>query len=178
MGFFDILLLVAIAAFALFGLWVGFIQALGSLFGTVLGVYLASRYYEVMAEWLMNYVGWSGNTARIVMFIVAFIIINRLVGIIFWFIGKVLNVVAKLPFIAAFNRLAGVVFGAVEGIITVGFLVYLIVKYPFSDTIITKVAESIVAPYALGAIDMLLPFAPDAMRALETTIDFVERIVS
>ena len=66
MGLSDIILLIIIAGFAMFGFWFGLIHTLGSLLGTVFGAYLASRYYEPMADWLINITGWGENISKVV----------------------------------------------------------------------------------------------------------------
>jgi uncharacterized membrane protein required for colicin V production len=74
MSLFDIILLCIIAGFGLFGLWFGLISTLGSIAGTLLGVYLASRWYVPVAEWLINTTGWSPNFSKVVIFIIVFLI--------------------------------------------------------------------------------------------------------
>ena len=106
----DIILLIIIAGFGMFGLWFGLIHTLGSLIGTIAGIYLATRFYEPMAGWLTNITGWGGNVPKVIMFIVAFIVINRLVGFAFWIVDKVLSLVTRLPFIAGINRFLGLIF--------------------------------------------------------------------
>ncbi len=177
MQFTDIILLTIIGLFALAGLWFGLVHTLGSLMGTVLGVFLASRYYEVLATWIMSLTGWSGNLPRVVSFIVAFIIINRLIGFIFWIVDKVLSVVTHLPFINSLNRLLGLVFGFFEGFVTVGIAIYFIERFPLSQTIMTHLSTSIVAPYTLSVASILVPLLPEAIKILHSTVDYVENVV-
>lgn len=65
MSLFDIILIVIVAGFGLFGLWFGLVHTLGSLIGTVFGVYLASRYYGPVAEWLIRATGWGKCFPRV-----------------------------------------------------------------------------------------------------------------
>ena len=170
----DIILLVLIGSFALAGLWFGFVHTLGSLVGTLVGAYLASRYYEPLADWLITWTGWSPNAARVVMFIVAFIIINRLVGLVFWIIDKVLSIVTRLPFISSINRLLGFILGIAEGVITVGLVIFFIERIPLSNHIMGYIAVSKVAPMVAGVAAILWPLLPEAFRMLQSTVDFVE----
>jgi len=135
MSSFDLILLIIISLFCLAGLWLGFVHTLGSLLGTVLGAYLASRYYEVMADWLIRITGWGENTSRIVMFIIAFFVINRLVGFVFWIIDKFTSIITNLPFIKSINRLLGLFLGFLEGVITIGLVIYFIERFPLSASI-------------------------------------------
>lgn len=178
MSLFDLVLLIIIGGFGLFGLWFGFFHTLGSLLGTVLGVYLAGRYYEVMANWLIHITGWGDNVSKVIMFTLAFIIINRLVGFAFWVCDTFFNVLTRLPFLNSINKLLGGVLGIFEGIVTVGFILYAFEQFPFSEKIAAAIASSLVAPYALGMISLLLPLLPEGMRLLRSSVDFVEgRIV-
>jgi uncharacterized membrane protein required for colicin V production len=176
MQFIDIILLIIISGFALFGVWFGFIHTLGSLLGTVIGAILASRYYEVMAEWLFDITGWEGNVPGIIMFIVAFILINRLVGIIFWLVERGLKILNMLPFFKMFNRFFGLIFGTIEGAITIGVIIYFIERFPLSDRIMEYLAGSVVAPYTTDVAAIIIPLLPDAIKVLHTTVDYVEGV--
>lgn len=173
----DIILIIIITAFGVAGLILGFIHTLGSLLGAVLGVYLASRYYGLMADWLMGVTGWQGNAARVIMFIIAFIIISRLVGIVFFFIEKIFNILRFIPFVKSLNRLLGMVLGFAEGIITLGMIIFFVERFPLSVKLMSFLAGSIVAPYLSGVAFILWPFLPQAFQLLESTVDYVEWMV-
>lgn len=173
----DIILLIIIAGFGLAGFFFGFIHTLGSLLGTVLGVYLAFRYYGIMAGWLMNFTGWQGNTAKVVMFVISFLLITRLVGIAFFFIKKFVNILKFLPFVKTFDRLIGLLLGLAEGIITIGFVIFFIERFPLSVPIMAHLANSTIAPYASGIASILWPLLPDAFRLLQSSVDYVENVI-
>lgn len=175
MSLFDIILLGIIVVFTLLGFGFGFVHTLGSLTGTLLGTYLASRYYEPLATWLTHVTGWSMNGARVIMFIVAFVIINRLVGFVFWLIDKIFSLVTHLPFIRSIDRLLGAGLGFCEGIITLGLVFYFIERFPVSQSIMENIAHSVIAPKTVAVASILIPFLPEAMRLLRSTIDFVEK---
>ena len=175
MQFIDVVLLITIGSFALFGFWFGFIHTLGSLLGTVFGAYLASRYYEPMADWLVGITSWSQNGARVLMFIIAFVIINRLVGFIFWILDKVFGLVTHLPFIRSIDRIFGTILGLFEGVITVGLVFYFIERFPVSEKIMNAVAHSFVVPKTVAVATLLIPFLPEALKLLRSTVDFVEK---
>lgn len=178
MNIIDIIILSTVGGFALFGLWFGFVHTVGSLLGTVLGVYLASRYYEVGADWLIHITGWGENVSKVVVFIIAFIIINRLVGVVFWFLQRFGKMFTSLPFIKSLDRLLGLVFGAIEGMITIGVIVYFINFFPFNDHILSQIDESTLAPYADDIASVMIPLLPEGLRLLETTVDYVEEVVT
>ncbi|MFA6427377.1 MAG: CvpA family protein [Candidatus Magasanikbacteria bacterium] len=173
MSLFDIILLVLVGGFAMAGFWFGFVHTLGSLVGTLLGAFLASRYYEPMAEWLIRVTGWPENTSRVFMFIVAFFIINRLVGFLFWIVDKFLSIITRLPFIKSLNRLLGLALGLFEGVVTVGLILLFIERFPLSERIMSMVVASTVAPYVTSVAEILWFLMPDAVRMLESTINYI-----
>ncbi len=177
MEFIDIILLIIIGGFALFGLWFGFVHTLGSLIGTVLGIYLASRFYQPFADWIVQTTGWGANFSRIIMFAIAFIIINRLVGFGFWLLDRFFSLVTHLPFIRSIDRLFGLVLGAFEGIITIGFVIFFIERYPLSPAFMEKLSVSIVAPFTVGVAAILWPLLPEALKILKSTVDYVHHKV-
>ncbi len=171
MSFFDLVVVIIIGGFGLFGLWFGLIHTLGSLVGTVLGVYLAARFYEPMANWLMQFTGWSGNFSKVVMFIIAFILINRLVGLAFWFVDKILSVITRLPFIKSINRLLGLAFGLFEGALVLGIIFYFIAHFPVGEGFMSSLAESEIAPRLTNMASILWPLLPDALKTVQNTVD-------
>jgi len=176
MSFFDITLIVILFGFALFGLWFGLVHTLGSLVGTILGAYIASRYYEYLASWLMGLTGWSGNVSKVIMFIIAFILINRLVGVAFWLVDRLLSIFTKLPGVSALNHVLGMFLGLMEGAITLGLILYFIERFPLGETIMTHMANSLIAPYLTVIGSILTPLLPEALRLLHSTVDYAENL--
>ena len=176
--YFDIAVLVIVAIFAGFGFWFGLIHTIGSLIGTVVGAYVASRYYDVMADWLISVTGWEGNYTKVIMFIVAFILINRLVGFGFWLIERFTSLFTRLPFISSLNHLGGLVLGAFEGIVTVGLIIYFVERFPLSEKLMSMIAESWTAPIVTKVSAIFLPLLPDALKLLKSTVDYVEQILT
>lgn len=170
MSLFDLICFMIIGGFALFGLWFGLVHTLGSLLGTVLGVFLAFRWYAPFATWLMQLTGWTGNFPKVIVFVIAFLIVNRLVGLLFFFLDKVLSIITTLPFINGLNRLLGGIFGVLEGIIVLGIVFYFINKFPVNQAFMDALAVSKVAPVCLHAASILWPLIPVGIRALQDTL--------
>ncbi len=156
----DIVIIVVVALFALSGLRSGLIKTLGSLLGTVLGVYVAGRYYTPLTDLLIGFTGWSPNFIRIVVFLLLFIISNRLIGLIFWFIDKAVGIVTRLPFLSTIDKILGGIVGVIEGILVVGIAIFFITRYPPSSGFMTKLGESRMAPKAMQAASFLWPLLP------------------
>ncbi|MEK7623999.1 MAG: CvpA family protein [Patescibacteria group bacterium] len=171
----DLILIIIIGGFGLFGLWFGFVHTLGSLLGTVIGAVVATRYYEPVADFIIGFTGWENtNLVRVIVFIIAFLIINRLVGFLFWIADRVLSLVTRLPFINSIDRLLGLVFGLIEGALTLGLIIFFIERFPLSVFVMEHLALSTVAPYLSNLAALLWPFLPEAFRLLDSSIDYVE----
>jgi len=171
MSFFDLVLVIIIGGFGLFGLWFGFVHTLGSLLGTVAGAYLASRFYEPVANLIIQYTGWGANVSKSITFIIVFILITRLVGFIFWLIEKALSIVTKLPFIKSIDKISGLVFGLLEGALVVGMALFFISRFPLGTNFMEALAQSHVAPPLVKMASILWPLLPDALRAIKSVVD-------
>ena len=170
MSYFDIAFVLIIGGLGLIGFRFGLVHTLGSLVGTVLGVYLATRYYSPLAEWLIATTGWNANFSRVIIFIIAFVVINRLVGVVFFLIDKALSVVTHLPFIRSVDRLLGFIFGVIEGLVVLGMVIYFINKFPLSPHFMASLATSKLAPYCLQASSLLWPFIPEALKIIKNSL--------
>lgn len=173
MSLFDIVLLIILGGFAMFGFWFGLLHTLGSLVGTVLGTYFASRWYDNMAAWVTNVTGWEGNWTNVVMFIIAFVVINRLVGLLFWFGDRFFSVFTRLPFLASLNRFLGFILGAFEGLITLGIIFFFVDKFPVGPVFMGWVESSVVVPYTLNTAQVLLPLIPQAVKELKSAVEYI-----
>ena len=161
----------------MFGFWFGLVHTFGSLAGTVLGAYVASRYYEPMAAWLVNITGWDGNHSKVLMFVISFVIINRLVGFGFWILDKTTNFITSMPFLNSLNRFLGMVLGLFEGVITLGLILYFIERVPLSDQFMGWMSASNIVPFLVSSAAVLIPLLPEALKMLRSTVDYVQNII-
>ncbi|MFH1292084.1 MAG: CvpA family protein [bacterium] len=173
MSYFDLSLVAIVIGFGLFGLWFGLVHTFGSLLGTAVGLFLASRYYEPMANWLASVTGWTGNFSKVLMFIIAFVLITRLVGFVFWILEKTLGIFTKLPFIRGFNHLLGALFGVFEGIILIGASLYFIARFPLGQNFMNSLGSSNLAPVLVNPVKILMPVIPDAIKFLQSTVQSI-----
>ncbi|MFA5134115.1 MAG: CvpA family protein [Patescibacteria group bacterium] len=165
----DFIFLIILGGFILFGLWFGLIHTLGALIGTVLGVYLSSRWYDDVAIWAQSHFAGSLNVWKVICFILLFVIINRLVGLLFYILEKMFNVITSLPFLKSINRLAGAILGLIEGAVVIGGLVFISNKFPFG--LEEKLfAASTLKGYFLHVFNILLPLVPQALKAADDLI--------
>ncbi|HPV70602.1 MAG TPA: CvpA family protein [Candidatus Magasanikbacteria bacterium] len=166
----DIILLIILGGFSLFGLWFGFIHTLGSLIGTVFGAYVSSHYYGPISSWVWSLTGGNENLVKFIVFILIFIIANRLVGFVFWLIEKLFNIIKIIPFLSTINRLLGFVFGLAEGTLFLGLTLFFVSKFPFSDWVINSLLKSEVANSLIKISSVLWPLLPAALKQIQAVI--------
>lgn len=166
----DISLLVLLGGFILAGFWFGVIHMIGSLLGLVFGALIAGRYYAGAASWAAPFLGGNTNLAGILMFFLIFVLVNRLVGVLFLVVDKVFKIVAIIPFLKTFNRLLGALFGLIEGTLVLGLAVYFAGRLPVNASFELALRASQVAK-ALNVIGTLLaPLLPKALQALQSVL--------
>ena len=168
----DLILILILFFFTFSGFWFGLIHTLGALVGTIAGVLVAGNYFETAADLISPIFMGNQNLAKIVGFLLIFIIVNRLVGLIFWLINKIFNVIAVIPFLKTINRLAGAVLGFFEGSLVLGVVLIMIGKFPFANFIIPAVDASSVAKYLISVGKVLLPLLPELVRQARSYLNF------
>lgn len=168
----DFILLIILFGFTFAGFWFGLIHSIGALVGTIAGVIVAGNYFTWLGEIIQPILMGNENLAKIIAFIVLFIIANRLVGFIFWIIGKVFNIVAVLPFIKSINRLTGAILGFIEGALVLGIVLTMIGKFPFADYIIPAMETSGVAKWLVSVGKILTPLLPDLIEYTKSYLPF------
>ncbi|WKZ29311.1 MAG: CvpA family protein [Patescibacteria group bacterium] len=166
----DLILILSVFAFVLTGLWFGFVHALGAVIGMVLSVLVAGRYYDAWGEAAAGIFFGNENLARMVMFLVLMILVNRLIGAVFWLIGKIFKLVSIVPFVKTFNAILGGLLGFVEGVLVVGGALYIAARYPISTHFAEALSASNVGIWLLQAFGLLAPLLPEAVRQLKSVI--------
>lgn len=168
MSHLDIILLIILGGFTMFGLWFGFIHTLGALIGTFVGAFLSSHFYEPIANWVWSMTGGNLNLVKLIVFILLFIIANRLVGFVFWLIEKVFNVLKIIPFLSTINRLLGGILGLAEGVLSLGLFLFFISKFPFSEWLSNSLAASNVTASLIKISSILWPLLPAALKQVQS----------
>ena len=150
MNWLDIILLVALVIPTFIGLRQGLIKAVLSLVGIIIGVVLASNFYENVA----NLFSFISNTD--VANIIAFVLILVVVMIIATLLARLLKTVVKLVMLGWVNSLGGAIFGFVMGAVVMGAILATWVKFFGSDLI----SESLIASILLDKFPVVLSLLP------------------
>ncbi|MFA6428327.1 MAG: CvpA family protein [Candidatus Buchananbacteria bacterium] len=166
----DVALMVIVFFFVGFGYAVGAIQTFGGIVGLALGVFAAGQWYEVVAGWLSPFFMGADNWALIVAFVLIFIIIDRVVAIIFALLNKAYDLISFVPFLKTFNRLIGAVLGLVEGALICGLLIFISARYPVNEWLSSEIVASPVAAWVVSLTNVVLWLVPEAVRRLQALI--------
>ncbi len=166
----DLILILSVFSFVLAGLWFGFVHALGAVIGMVLSVLVAGRYYDAWGAASSGIFFGNENLARTAMFLLIMILVNRLIGIVFWLIEKMFKVVSVIPFMKTFNAILGGVLGFVEGVLVVGGALYIAARYPISTHFAEALSASNIGMWLLQAFGLLVPLLPEAVKQLKSVI--------
>ncbi len=159
MNWLDIAI-IAVTAIAIFlGLRMGIIKAVLSLAGLIVGVILAGRYYEVLAEQLAFIP--QASVAKIVAFAIILVGIMVVAGVL----ASLMKWIASVAMLGWVNRLGGAVFGLVLGAIFCGALLATWVKF-FGVT--AAIGESNLAPILVDRLPMVLALLPDEFDAVRS----------
>ncbi len=167
MALIDFLLLMVLLGFVWFGFWFGLIHTLGALVGTFLGAWISSRLYLPIYEILSNWTGYESEWLKITVFIVLFIIINRLVGFGFYILDKTFRFVSFIPFLKTINRLGGAVLGLVEGAFSLGLILYFANTLNLPISFVQAIVSSDLAQNLIAFAGILIPLLPGIVNKLQ-----------
>lgn len=166
----DLWLLGLLAAFVVYGWRSGLVHMVGSLVGSVLGVILASRWYEGVSTWIAAFFGTNPLVAKVFAFGIVLALANRAVGLAFSLVGRVIDIIKIIPGIAGFNRLGGVVLGLAEGALTIGLTLFVATKFDVSPAWRDGLAASHVAPILIGVAQLVVPLMPAALKYAQSVL--------
>ncbi len=165
----DVILLIILGGFILGGFWFGAIHTLGSLVGVIVGAWVAGNYYAAVASW-GQFMWGTSDLAYILAFIIILVAVNRLVGLLFYFLDRLFEIISIIPFLTSINRLLGGGFGFFEGMFTVGLVLFFVSRYPLNDWLTNQLLTSQVAPWFISTTQFLAPILPTFLRQLQTVI--------
>lgn len=171
MSIFDTILIVLLAGFVFYGLFFGLIRTLGAFVGIFIGAWLASRYYLIIFAWVEGLFFGYNNLGKVLVFIILFVLINRLVGFAFYFIDRAFRLLSIIPFLKTFNRLGGAILGFLTGGLFIGLILYVVSRYTFIEHWLGQwLVDSQIAPIFLKFTKILLPLLPEMLKRLQALI--------
>ena len=150
----DIILVLLILGYVGIGAKDGFLHTLGRLIGAVIGYVVAKMWY-VQAAVVIGLVvpdSWS----RVVAFILIFLLISRLCGIVVKLLDGIFHILKFIPFFKTINSFLGAIIGLFEGIIVLGAIIYVVKVFQFQPTVAGWLAHSYVAPWLQRSFTLVL----------------------
>ena len=162
----DLILLLILFSFIAFGFALGLVQTIGALIGVVLGAWLAGIWYEPVGNWLTPILLGHSVAAHIIAFILVFTVLNRLVGLVFWFINKIFNLVSIIPFTKSLNRILGALFGFLEGTLVLGLILFFSSRLGISEWWLGVIKGSKLAMWLIQMAGILTPLLPELIRKI------------
>jgi len=157
MNWLDIIIIVCLIVPIFVGLKIGLIRAVLSLVGLIIGVVLASYFYQPFAR-VLGFIP-NENAANIVAFIIILLVVMVAAAIIV----RLLKFIASVTMLSWVDHLGGGVFGFVMGAILWSALLATWVKFFGNDLVRQSFLAEIMLdkfPYILG----LLPKEFDVVR--------------
>ena len=115
----DIILLICFIPAIIQGLRKGFIAQVISIISIIAGLWAASRFTEVVAQWVSQYISVSEQALNII----AFALILIAVFLALALVGKLLEGMFKLVMLGWINRLLGLAFALLKTALIVGLLI-------------------------------------------------------
>lgn len=171
MSIFDISLLIILGGFIVNGLFKGLIRIIGNIIGLFAGAWIASHYYLTLYAWGAQWANGHDNVAKVLAFIILFVVASRLIDFIFFLVEKLFNLVAIIPGSKYINNLLGAGLGFLEGALFLGLIIYVISRYTLIGNFFgDQLTQSIVAPWLLKIVTLISPFLPQALKALTAII--------
>ena len=167
----DVILIVILFGFIFYGLFFGFIRTLGLFLGLIIGAILASRMYlwvfDIISPVFLGY----DNLGKVIVFLILFLLINKLIDIGANVLEKIFNLISIIPFLKSINRLAGAVLGFFTGGLMIGLILFVISKYALLDFFLGRwLVDSVTAPLFLSLNNIMLPLLPEVLKKINGLI--------
>ena len=154
MNFFDYILIGVVGLSVVLSLWRGFVREIISLIGLVAAFLVASRASGLAGDFLGQWIT-NGTVADIAGFVLIFILIMLIVGIV----GMIIRKLVDMADLTATDRTLGIFFGAARGILLIALSFLIFTSYAKPDYAWMK--QSMLTPYAIQAGDMLGGVIPE-----------------
>lgn len=176
MSYFDIAIAIVIVLFGLFGLWRGLVEMILSIVAMVIGFIVAYFYNDAVADWFAKYIPWGESARHNLAFVLLLVMANRVVGLIFWLINKLVGFLWRLPFINSLNRLLGMVVGVIEGLLVTGIVLAFVFSNGSYSWVESKLGTSNFAPRLIALGSVFMPRVNDTIKNISEGLKAGEEI--
>ena len=162
MNWLDIVIVAVMLFSVLFAVNKGFSREMIGLIATLFGVILGLWFYGTAGAWMQPYVS-SAGVANFVGFLIVFIVVLIVGGLLGWAVSKVLRSVG----LSWLDRALGAAFGIARGLLACVALVLILTAFaPGSSAAAppSAVVQSRLAPYVIGASRVITELAPRELK--------------
>lgn len=166
----EIVLLVVVLGFALYGAMLGLLQGIGSIIGLFVGYAVATHYVNGIAHFLTPLFGGNKIAAVITGFTILFVLASKLVGLLFYFLDKIFKLVAIFPGLKLLDSIGGFVLGLLEGIVIVGISLNILTHVPVPGGTATAVEQSSMLKFFRATSHVVTGFYPDAQSSIQNVL--------
>jgi membrane protein required for colicin V production len=155
-NFLDIVIIIIISAFSIYGLIRGFVKEIVSIISIVLGFYIALHWHEEAARYLAGFK--NQNLQNILGFIIVFIVASLILSLL----GKLVSLTLKGIDLGCIDHLLGLVFGFAKGVFVVCVILLVLVSFlPPSNKVLAK---SQLTPAIITLTKTIAAFSPSGLK--------------
>jgi membrane protein required for colicin V production len=167
----DLVLLIFLGAFILYGFYLGLVKMILHIISTVLSIIVSIKFYEQLYD-LIPFIGFGSSAmGKVLSFIIILTVSSYILNLAFTFIAKILKVITSLPIVSFVNRFLGGVLGLIQGLFVLGAIVFIASRYSISNEFLNSlVGNSDVAPILIKVVSWVEPFIPTAIDTVEAVI--------
>jgi uncharacterized membrane protein required for colicin V production len=167
----DIILLIILIGFIVNGWQMGLIKTLGALIGILVGIVLASHFFTELAYLFTPIFGGRENLARIISFIVIFLVANGVIAMGIWLLRGTLKLLSFVPFVKLIDHVGGGVVGFVCGVFVLGIIIIVVDKYPIANFLTVYFEQSRIVPYIVKGSSIVMPLLPEAVKQVKGALE-------
>lgn len=166
----DAVLILTILLLVGINLGFGFIHAVGSIGGLLIGLVIAKSTYLVVAGWLSPLgIGDDTMIGRAIAFILIFALVTRLTGLVVHWLNTFFQFIPLIPTI---NHLLGAVVGLLEGIMGTGIALYVLLGYlDPTSSLAVSIQASTLAGFLMAVARVLVPLIPPAIQRVRDVVN-------
>ena len=171
LNYLDIVFIIIISAFSIFGLIRGFVKEIVSIISIVLGLYIASHWYGEAAQYFTFLR--DQNLQNILGFIIVFIGGSLILSLI----GKLVSLALKDINLGCIDHLLGLVFGFIKGVVVVCVIFLALASFlPPSNKVL---AESQLTPAIISLTKTIAASSPSSLKEQFTVkLDVLKKVWS
>jgi membrane protein required for colicin V production len=159
MNWLDVVIAIILIISLFIGLKAGLIKTVISLAGLILGIFLAGRYYQLLAGKLI-FIS-SDKVAGIVAYIIILIVVMIAAAIIAWLLSKIVSAIM----LGWLNHIGGAILGLLIAGIFLGAILAIWAQYGGGSNII---ADSLLGRFLLAKFPFVLALLPGEFDSIRS----------